>query len=289
MTDFQKQVIDLVGQDLCVSEIAHRLNRKMSSVSSVIARFKLKHKSKNFNCVNHHYFDNIDSAQKAYFLGLFISDGSVSGSRFSFQLSFDDGKELLPVLKEEINSDQKIYFCPEVIDSNGVKYRKPQAKFRWTSKLMMTILNDKYGIHSRKTYDNDFVFPFDKIPEEFIGSFILGVIDGDGSFEQSKGVFTPSLIGNSKYFLEQIGKYVFEFTGLTNKIYTHRGKTCEYYTIRFCANRKNKYDKICKLYNFLYDKNIVCLNRKKVKIINYLQYRAKQLGITPSASVERRD
>lgn len=40
MTDFQKQVIDLVDQDLCVSEIARRLNRKMSSVSSVIARFK---------------------------------------------------------------------------------------------------------------------------------------------------------------------------------------------------------------------------------------------------------
>lgn len=77
----------------------------MSSVSSVIARFKLKHKSKNFNCVNHNYFDNIDSAQKAYFLGFFISDGSVSGNRFSFNLSADDGNELLPTLKKELHSD----------------------------------------------------------------------------------------------------------------------------------------------------------------------------------------
>lgn len=44
-------------------------------------------------------------------------------------------------------------------------------------------LNTKYNIHPRKTYDNNFVFPFDNIPKEFIGSFILGLIDGDGSFE----------------------------------------------------------------------------------------------------------
>lgn len=79
MTDFQKVVSELIEQGLAVSEISKQLDCPISSVSSVIKALKLTVKKKlTINNVNHNYFDNIDSDDKAYFLGFIIADGSIS-------------------------------------------------------------------------------------------------------------------------------------------------------------------------------------------------------------------
>ena len=54
-----------------------------------------------------------------------------------------------------------------------------------------------------------------------------------------------------------------------------QGKTIKYYRLRFNMFRKNKPEKILKIYNYLYQDSELYLQRKKDKIESYLKYRGK--------------
>lgn len=60
-------------------------------------------------------------------------------------------------------------------NQNGVKFRKEQAIYRFTSRPLLSILEKKYNIHPRKTYNSSFQFPFKTIPTKYHGSFIRGL------------------------------------------------------------------------------------------------------------------
>ena len=280
MTDFQKQVLFLFEEGYAVSEIAKILGKNMSSVSSVRKRFNIQVK-KNLteNVINHTYFDKIDSDKKAYFLGFLIADGTLETpnkrhyGRIGFNIQQDDSY-ILEELKKELKSTNTIYIKH---NNRGVKCRKPQASFRFTSKSMFNLLINKYKIFPTKTLNFNFKFPFETISEEYWGAFIRGFVDGDGSFEQHDGCFNFTLIGTSKEWLIQLGDIIKNKTNLDNKIYEIEGKTCKYFIIRFHANNKNKFKKIQALNNFLYNNAEIYLKRKKDKIDAYLEYRAKQI------------
>lgn len=281
MTDFQKQVLFLFEEGYAVSEIAKMLGRNITSVSSVRKRFDIKvKKSLIENTVNHTYLDTIDSDKKAYFLGFLIADGTLESphkrhyGRICFNIQQDD-LYILEEFKKELNSTNTISIK---YNNRGVQCRKPQASFRFTSKPIYDILINKYKILPTKTFNFNFKFPFETISEEYWGAFIRGFIDGDGSFEQHKGTFNPTIIGTSKEWLLQIGEIIKNKTDLDNKLYEIQGKTCKYYTMRFIANNCNKYEKIQKLNNFLYNNAEIYLKRKKDKIDAYLEYRAKQIS-----------
>lgn len=293
MTKFQEQVLDLLGKGFTVSKIAKSLDCNVTSVSSVRKRFGITNYNKEYvNTVNHEFFDSIDSEHKAYYLGFIIADGSISYGkdhndvgRFSINIQNDD-INILNSLKEDLNIPNKIYVKN---NQKGVIHRKLQASLRWTSKHMLDIFTNEYNILPNKTMNFDFIFPLEKIPNEYKGAFVRGFIDGDGSFESHGYVFNPTIVGTSIEWLKQIGDLVSEKTGLTYVTYKNIGKTCNYYTLRWSANRINKFDKISKLYNFLYKDATIYLDRKLKKIVSYLEYRAKQLGVTSPVSVTHRD
>lgn len=290
-TQFQEQVIELIDKGLSVSEISRELNHPMSSVSSVIKRFSLKPKKNlNENILYDEYFDSIDSDEKAYFLGFLIADGTISAKKRSNGrigiLINEEDSYILEKLKLEIKSKNKIYIRT---NTKGAINRKPQALFRWTSRHMSETLINKYGITPNKTQNTSFELNFNLIPEEFWGGLIRGFIDGDGSFESHEFVFNPSIVGTSLSWLKQIGDIVNNKTGLVYKTYKHLGKTCIYYTLRWSAERIDKFNKINKLYDFLYKGSIVFLKRKKAKVESYLEYRANQINQKISDSVTHRD
>lgn len=280
MTEFQKQVLLLIDEGLAISEISKKLNRPISSISSVIKRFnKAPKKNLNNNPVNHNYFDKIDTENKAYFLGFIIADGSISdkprsNGRFSILITEEDSY-ILKILKEDLNIQTDIKIKNYTA---GAKNRKPEALIRWTSRHMLETLKS-YNILPNKTYNTAFKFNFDIIPETYLGAFIRGFIDGDGSFESRGGVFTPSIIGTSLAWLIQVGDIISKNTGLIYKYRTITGKTTDYYTLRWSSSNKNKPEKIEKLHNFLYIGATIFLKRKKDKIESYLKYRANQIRV----------
>lgn len=65
---------------------------------------------------------------------------------------------------------------------------------------MVDVLVNKYHILPKKTYDLEFQFPFNTIPEELHRHFIRGFMDGDGSINNCELRF----IFNSRLFMNQV-------------------------------------------------------------------------------------
>lgn len=222
---------------------------------------------------NHQYFDEINDEIKAYLLGFFIADGYLHSQSNRFGVSIQENDKIILEYYQKMICDNPIYTKNRT--TTQIK-RLNQSTFRWSSKHMNNIFQNKYKITANKTYDNNFKFPFETIPDQYIRHFIRGFIDGDGSFESNGNIFTINLISTSLIFLKQIGNFI---CNLENEIEMNikeiQGKTIKYYRLRFNMFRKNKPEKVLKIYNYLYQDSELYLQRKKDKIESYLKYRGK--------------
>lgn len=270
MTKLQEQTIKLLKEGLSPSQVAKKLNRNISSISSIIKRFNITdYNNLKENKCNHNYFDKIDNEEKAYLLGFFIADGWIDKTRFGITIQSQDNY-ILEYYKKFSNSI--IYTKNRTTSSIN---RKDTSTIRWTSKHMKNVFQN-LQITQNKTHNIDFIFPFEKIESQHIRHFIRGFIDGDGSFESNKGVFTITLVNTSFKFMQQIGNE-FEkiIKGIKSNITKIKGKTIDYYTLRFNFFRTNKPEKVLQIYKYLYQDSTIFLTRKKNKIESYLQYRGK--------------
>ena len=130
------------------------------------------------------YFDNIDSQEKAYFLGFLYADGYNNEKRGVVELSCSEkDKEILEKLSKLINSTKPIRF----IESNGVK----SCRIDLCSHKLCSALNT-LGCVRAKT----FTIKFPLIKENLISHFIRGYFDGDGCLSYGT---TPrnNILGNS--------------------------------------------------------------------------------------------
>lgn len=117
------------------------------------------------------YFKIIDSAEKAYWLGWIISDGSITfqpeKSKFQLELTIkQEDEHILQLLEQDLGVQNKIY------DSQN-KYKR----FSLGSKQLVTDLVN-LGITQNKTF-NVKVPSFDT---RYNAAFLRGLFDGDGGF-----------------------------------------------------------------------------------------------------------
>lgn len=251
----------------------HYINSMKQNINNKRTNLKYNH--------NDDYFTNINSSTKAYILGFTIADGSIDRSvrgncisnRLCFGNSIDD-VEIIELIKNEISPESKLY---HKFNKVGAKNRKEQIYLRIASFKLCEDLINIYDIKPKKTHNKDFKIDFSKIPEEYIKDFIRGFFDGDGSvsfYKTNKTIFFNfSFIFNSKDFAEQIGQIFEKLFNIRAVYYTHIGKTCTYYSMRFDYSR-NRLEKIKEIYNWLYNDSTIYLKRKKIKFENYFKYRA---------------
>ena len=239
--------------------------------------------------VNDDFFDNIDSEIKAYLLGFFLADGCIDGSkgrrkdetyRFAIRQSIDD-LEIVKMFEKYVCVESKIKYSNR---QDGVKFRKPQCAIRWTSESMTKILAEKYNIHKRKSYFNEFVFPFENIPENMYRHFIRGFFDGDGNVDfaittmangNKTTRFQYSFVCNSPMFAKQLGDIICKITdGVIATIREQKGKTTNWWTLRFNTHKINSLEKRFAFYEYLYKDSEFYLSRKKEKFDSFFEYRA---------------
>ncbi len=192
---------------------------------------------------NEDYFQVIDSEIKAYLLGFYLADGSVSlgercvnSYRHQVGLSITD-LSIVEKFQNEICPNNRITFSHY---KKGAKNRKPVCSIRWTSTKMKEDLENLYGIKLRKTYDFNYQMNFNNIPKEYWNSFILGYFDGDGHISYNGKQFTFSIYGTSKPFLEQIGKIFEAEFSIKHIIDSSKKKNVRLYCLRFNSNQKRK-------------------------------------------------
>lgn len=234
------KIIELNQSGLNEKEIALTLGINSKTFDYWVTKLQIPIQKRHKYYVNEHFWDVIDTEEKAYLLGYFIADGCLCkenkkhrgiidsySKRLGFCVSQDD-YETIELFKKFIVPTKNIEHSNCQI---GVKYkRKPQIRIRWISSYMFDKLVS-YGIKPRKTYDSEFKLPENLIPESLMRHFIRGYFDGDGCKTQCGLQFCI----NSKSFALQIANF---FTPFKYKLEEKQGKTCIYYVLNINGGKK---------------------------------------------------
>lgn len=166
---------------------------------------KVGHGSKKYE-INEHYFDEIDTEEKAYYLGLLGSDGHTIGDRFfSVGLSGEDDAALLIRFKNSLE-----YTGPILSKQPKYKGSKRHYTLSVTSETLTKNLI-KNGIVNRKSLTYEFN---DLLRRDLIRHYVRGYFDGDGSVSIKKdGTICASII-SSKAFIEKAADYIEKEIGI---------------------------------------------------------------------------
>lgn len=271
-----EKAIELYKSGSSLKDIAKEIGCSANTISKRLRELNVKPKGRSqIKWVNESYFNDITTEEQAYLLGFFIADGCIriehdsrnenwQSTRLCFTNSIDDS-EIINRIHEVICPNNQLQY---VHNKKGAKNRKPQIGIQWTSYEMVDVLVNKYHILPKKTYDLEFQFPFNTIPEELHRHFIRGFMDGDGSINNCELRF----IFNSRLFMNQvIDKFkqlfvehedsVWDFSYTISEV---KGKTCNYWKVFIPMGHGR--DKLIKTY--LYKNATIYLKRKYNKAYN---------------------
>lgn len=167
-----------------------------------------------------HYFDIINTEEKAYFLGLLFADGcnSVTNTchRINISLQIKD-KEILELMAEKIlgNKDSLFFKPPKLygkIKFNGA------YEFRINSRYLSELLSS-YGMSPRKSMTLTLPKNVNFTPELW-QAFFRGYFDGDGwiSVPKQKGNYKVGFISSIE-FIEHSIELIEKLSGLRLNFY----------------------------------------------------------------------
>jgi hypothetical protein len=197
------------------------------------------------------YFDHINTAEKAYWLGAIWADGSIYRRKnradsyvFSFEVK-DSDILWVQSLKIALNSDHPI----------TTTHKGKATRIQINNKRLCKSLISQ-GIALRKSYVNSIPI----FPRKFTSQFIRGVFDGDGSVSWNKAnnSISISIVGNQS-LVTNIKKYL-KF----GSIFPRKNKN-NLWQISISGNQCAK-----NFANIIYNDNGICLKRKKQRFDLYI-------------------
>lgn len=168
---------DLLISDNCIRKTLDKNN---------IMRRTYSENNRRYNR-NSHYFDKIDTQNKAYILGLLFADGNNCPDYNAITISLqDEDKYILDFIKNELEYEGPVRHVP-LHDKNE------NYKDQYT-----LVINDPYmskhlenlGIVKAKSLIVKFP---DYIRMKFINHFVRGYFDGDGSISYCKSTNKPAV------------------------------------------------------------------------------------------------
>lgn len=230
-----------------ISEVAKFFKVAEITIKGVLKKANFKWDSSvtgRFHLFNENFFTNIDTEEKAYWLGFIFADGSIhkNGNRINITLKESDLIHLEKFAKE-INYKGKI---ANVINTKA-------CSLTLYSKKMSSDLV-KLGCMSDKS--SKIVFPdTDIVPLYLQNHFMRGYFDGDGCLTSSKRP-TFSIVSNY-VFIEKFQELLINELNISKtKLYKHKGQNT--YSLIYGGVKMIK-----KIVQYLYKDSNIFLDRKK--------------------------
>lgn len=205
------------------------------------------------------------SPQFAYAIGLLTTDGNLSPSGRHFDFTSADREQILNFMK-----------CL------GIKNKITRKKGPFSKKIVLRIqFGDiifykfllKIGLMPRKSK----ILGKVKIPNKYFFDFLRGHLDGDGTFHsywdprwRSSFMFYTIVVSASQNHILWLQGKVFKF--LKIKGHVTKSQNDSVYQLKYA-----KADSLKLLPKIYYSKGVVCLTRKKLKIIKALAIIGRKL------------
>lgn len=209
--------------------------------------------------LNHDYFEEINTEEKAYWLGFLYADGCVyrgSGS-YSYRLQINlqaRDRIILEKFQSAIESNYKIQ--EKKVNNADCVLLKVNS-----TKMCEDLMN--LGVVPRKSL----ICTFPKLRSDLIPHFIRGYFDGDGCITrtESRGKWGINICGNQAFLTSM--QNIFKENDILVNIYDNNhsvAKTLE----------TGSHVMISKLYDFLYKNATVYLERKYEKFQAFMSEQA---------------
>ncbi len=176
-------------KDICESylngessvKIGKRYGTSHKPILKVLEKMGIERDQKRFvrkYYLNEHYFDEIDTPNKAYVFGLLYADGSINIPKSTTAISLqEDDRYLLEQLRNEIGSEKPLEYLDYSHKHDfGYNY-KNQYRLILFSKHICKELSSK-GLVQNKSLVLEFPTC---IKDELLSHFIRGYFDGNGS------------------------------------------------------------------------------------------------------------
>lgn len=173
-----------------IYNVGHYIIGKILKKCGVVARDD-SHKSRKYT-INENYFDNIDTQNKAYILGLLYSDGCNYPPQHRVKLELQErDKSILDKINIEIQSNKPLSF--NNLNSKNANWQNTY-RLDITNKHISNKLVE-LGMVQNKSLILEFPIWLD---ESMYASFLRGYLDGDGHIEWSNTRFI-TLVGTSQF------------------------------------------------------------------------------------------
>lgn len=173
--ELKKEIIEFYqSYPMAIKTVCEKFNLSSPTVGKILKDIPRYPKALIFNPnLKEDFFDEIDTEEKAYFLGLMISDGNVfndeTGRQASISITLDSNDEyILNAFRDALGASTSISH-----DGRGCS----QIAVR-SNRLAESLA--QYGVVPRKSHIT--YLPLN-IPKEMFSHLIRGIFDGDGSIQ----------------------------------------------------------------------------------------------------------
>jgi hypothetical protein len=246
--------------EMKTSDISKILNRTVSAIELKAARLGLKKYP--YTC-DYHYFDEIDTEEKAYWLGFLTADGWISKSKKTntcvtgIELQYGDIGHLKKFNKS-ISGNYKITDRWRTCELSKNKEKKNHTCcIRIFSSTMYNSLMN-VGFSNNKSYD----FHIPSLPQHLIRHYIRGYFDGDGCLCYTNKSFSISFITASNSLHEGLLSILENISIKPNSyIFVNEFGTTMY------RSEIHKLDDKLKFLNWIYYNANIYLDRKYKKYL----------------------
>lgn len=260
-----QEIIKLYNEGKSLSFIANKYDTYGGKIKSILIKngIKIRTRAEQNRIinqerglkVNHHYFDNIDSNEKAWLLGFLAADGNISKDRNRIKIGLNSvDRPILEKIKIMIESERDIL---DYETNNGFKI----SELSWSSENHKKQLA-KYGIIPNKTYKKMKLPIFDFSKQL---SFILGYFDGKGCFKDNGTTCRLEICSYRPELLEDFARILSFLCSSNNKEVCKDKSRKNYYTLTYSTKDAKK------ILDKMYSLNDIFLLRKYYKYKKWLQ------------------
>lgn len=259
-TEYDK-IVDLYKSGLSKEKIEKIYNVSNSVIDRIFRIKNVKcrdnsHKGRKYY-INENYFDEINTPNKAYILGLLFADGCNANNSNLIKIELQErDKEILDKINIELEYTKPLRL-----------HKLNEINSNWQNTYALEITNK----HMSETLNNIGMIPNKSLVLEFptwindnlMRDFVRGYFDGDGHIEWSKTHFLT--LASSKEFCEGLQYYLKNELNIISTIYLTGNKESNTRVLHIFKNEQIK-----KFLNWIYKDSILYIDRKYEKYIGIL-------------------
>ncbi len=213
------------------------------------------------------FFENVDTEEKAYWLGFIYADGCVRTDYKTF-FHFQMALGIADYYHLQQFSNSLGFTGPIKICQNGASGYKPENKHCRIDMGNCKMISDLAALGCGPRKSLTLLFPSEKmVPNNFLPHFIRGYFDGDGGvcFSSKRKTCSVSICGTKEFLISL--KEILKTQGINSAIGKRHPNEVNSYHLYFGGSRQ-----MSRFYSYTYLNATILLERKLLTFAEYFSF-----------------